>query len=177
MFHKVFCPLCHRMFYSLFHKVFSPLFHLMFCPFCHRLFLLFVSRGALSFVLQCVCFLCHGLFCTLFHKGVFLPPFTGCTMRRSTQRVTMPLMQQSGNALTERKCSALGELINTFVLVYVENLPAQADGSCVIQVPEIQVTCNTGSRNNVQYSQLFHLPCFNAGVLLCLFCFLFFCLG
>ena len=68
-------------------------------------------------------------------------------MRRSTQRVTMPLMQQSGNALTERKCSALGELINTFVLVYVENLPAQADGSCVIQVPEIQVTCNTGSRN------------------------------
>ena len=62
----------------------------------------------------------------------------------------MTLLQQSGNALTDRKCRALGELVNTFVLVYVENLPAQDDSSCVIQVPEIHVTCNTGSRTNGQ---------------------------
>ncbi|XP_070206886.1 uncharacterized protein [Littorina saxatilis] len=71
-----------------------------------------------------------------------------CTAQRGNQRVTMPLVQESGNALTARKCNALGQLINSFVFVYVESFEGQANGSCVIQVPEIQVTCNTGSGSN-----------------------------
>ena len=111
----------------LFDRVLCPLFDRVLCPLFDRVLCPLFDR-----VLCCV--LC----------------LTGCTARRSTQRVTMPLLQQSGNALTDRKCRALGQLVNSFVLVYVENLPARDDGSCVIQVPEIQVTCNTGSRTNGQ---------------------------
>ncbi|XP_076452034.1 uncharacterized protein LOC143287704 [Babylonia areolata] len=73
-------------------------------------------------------------------------PRTRCRTTYSQQRVTVPILQQSGNALTERKCNALGQLLNSFVSVYLENLVDQSGGgTCVVQVPQVQVLCNTGS--------------------------------
>ncbi|KAL8622735.1 hypothetical protein ACOMHN_009369 [Nucella lapillus] len=75
-------------------------------------------------------------------------PATRCRTTPSPQRVTLPILQQSGAALTERKCSALGQLLNSFVQVYLENLGSQTGATCLLQVPRVQVLCNTGPAAN-----------------------------
>lgn len=75
---------------------------------------------------------------------IYLLYLPACTARRNSQLVVVRLAQQSGRTLPERKCSALGQLLNSFVMVYVDNLPAQDNSPCVVEVPSITAQCDSG---------------------------------